>query len=284
MYLEKGNRVGIVCCSNAQPLSAKEKLKQLESVLREMGLVSEFSAYLYSKDSVFAGTASQRAHALMEFYEREDIQAIFDISGGDIANEILPALDYEKISQSKKLFWGYSDLTTILNAVYAKTGRASVLYQIKNLVSVHGEMQRQHFRETVMEQKESLLNFAYHWIQGSKLEGVVVGGNIRCFLKLAGTPYWPDLTDKILFLESRGGTQAQMTTYLSCFKQIGVFEKIKGILLGTFTAMEQTAHHPTIEEMVQKVAGNSIPIAKTSEIGHNSNSKAIVIGKKIEKL
>ncbi len=25
------------------------------------------------------------------------------------------------------------------------------------------------------------------------MEGIVVGGNIRCLLKLAGTPYWPDM-------------------------------------------------------------------------------------------
>ena len=32
------------------------------------------------------------------------------------------------------------------------------------------------------------------------MEGIVVGGNIRCLLKLAGTPYWPDMREKILLL------------------------------------------------------------------------------------
>ncbi len=34
------------------------------------------------------------------------------------------------------------------------------------------------------------------------MDGIVVGGNIRCLLKLAGTPYWPDMREKILLLES----------------------------------------------------------------------------------
>ena len=40
------------------------------------------------------------------------------------------------------------------------------------------------------------------FLQGSKMQGIVVGGNIRCLLKLAGTEYWPDMNGKILLLES----------------------------------------------------------------------------------
>ena len=56
----------------------------------------------------------------MNFYQDREIQMIFDISGGDIANEILPYLDFEVIAENPKPFWGYSDLTTIMNAIYAK--------------------------------------------------------------------------------------------------------------------------------------------------------------------
>ena len=34
-----------------------------------------------------------------DFYENDDIKAIFDISGGDIANEILDYLDYDIIKR-----------------------------------------------------------------------------------------------------------------------------------------------------------------------------------------
>lgn len=60
----------------------------------------------------------------MSFYRVQEIQAILDLSGGDLANELLPYLDYEVIGKSQAEFWGYSDLTTILNAIYAKTGRS----------------------------------------------------------------------------------------------------------------------------------------------------------------
>ena len=112
------------------------------------------------------------------------------------------------------------------------------------------------------------------------MEGMVVGGNIRCLLKLAGTPFWPDMQDKILILESRGGEVPQMVTYLNQLKQIGVFEQVNGILLGTFTAMEAGGCLPRMEELVKNTAGPGIPIAKTEEIGHGTDSKCLIIGKK----
>lgn len=81
----------------------------------------------------------------MSFYRDPEVKAIFDLSGGDIANEILPYLDFKIIARSHAVFWGYSDLTTILNAIYAKTGKSSVLYQARNLVSEAGAFRPSRF-------------------------------------------------------------------------------------------------------------------------------------------
>ena len=75
----------------------------------------------------------------MKFYEDDSVTDIFDVSGGDMANEILSYLDFQTIAYEKKHFWGYSDLTTIINAIYARTGKSSVLYQIRNLTYDHSQ-------------------------------------------------------------------------------------------------------------------------------------------------
>ena len=108
--LKYGDKIGIVCCSDGQKPTYVEKLKKLENTLLDMGLEPVFSACIYQKENVFSGNALERAAALMEFYRDEEIKAIFDISGGDIANGILPYLDYDIIANTSKLFWGYSDL------------------------------------------------------------------------------------------------------------------------------------------------------------------------------
>ena len=114
MKLAKGDKVAIVCCSNGQSLSKKKEIENLKGFPE-------------------SGSPLEKARELMEFYEDASIKAIFDISGGDLANTILPYLDYERIASVKKQFCGYSDLTTIINAIYAKTQKVSVLYQIRNL-------------------------------------------------------------------------------------------------------------------------------------------------------
>jgi muramoyltetrapeptide carboxypeptidase LdcA involved in peptidoglycan recycling len=279
--MKKGSMVGIVCCSNGQKTSYRGKIDLLCSTLEELGLVPVLSDYIYEKEDVFSGTAKERAKTLMDFYKDDKIKEIFDISGGDIANGILPYIDYEVIAESKKKFWGYSDLTTIVNAMYRKTGKASVLYQIRNLIYADKERQVANFEKAMFSDGEDLFRFHYEFIQGEKMQGIVVGGNIRCFLKLAGTDYMPDLTDKILFLESLNGTAAKMETYLAQLAQLGTFEKVKGILLGTFTEMEETECKPDILTLLKEYVGKDMPIAVTKEIGHGVDSKAIVIGQEM---
>lgn len=279
--MKRGDKIGIVCCSNGQNRSCVEKIKCLEATLLSMGIQPVFSDCIYEKEDVFSGTANERAQALMKFYMDDEIKGIFDISGGDIANGILPYLDYDFIANSPKLFWGYSDLTTVINAIYAKTGKASVLYQIRNLIYDHREAQIANFRNTVMDGGSDLFQINYRFIQQKEMHGIVVGGNVRCFLKLAGTEFMPDLEEKILLLESYGGTVPQIETYLRQLQQLGAFEKAAGILLGTFTQMKAEKCIPTVETLVREIAGKDLPIATTEDIGHGTDSKGIVIGREL---
>ncbi|WMC93783.1 LD-carboxypeptidase [Kineothrix sp. MB12-C1] len=217
----------------------------------------------------------------MNFYKDDEIKAIFDISGGDIANEILPFLNFQTIAKCKKSFWGYSDLTTVINAIFAKTGKKSVLYQVRNIISADAENQLANFTNTILNDRMDLFSFNYELVQKEEVKGVVVGGNIRCLLKLAGTQFWPDMNGKVLLLEALGGAIPQMVTYLNQLKQIDVFDRINGILLGTFSKMEEESGSQMIIDLVRQYVGTDLPIAKTNEIGHGANSKGIVIGEEI---
>lgn len=276
--MKQGDKVAIVCCSNGQKKTYKEKLELLTETLQETGLIPVYGKYIYEKDDVFGASAMKRAEELMGFYRNEEIKAIFDISGGDLANGILPYLDYEIIAGQDKMFWGYSDLTTVTNAIYQKTGKASVLYQIRNLIYAHGEKQKDMFQKAVFEEGEELFLPEYEFASGNEMQGIVLGGNIRCFLKLAGTQYMPDVKGKILLLEGYSGTVAKMETYLCQLEQIGVFEQVTGIILGTFTEMEKENCIPNMVTLVKRKVPKELPIAVTREIGHGTDSKAILIG------
>ncbi|KAI3346822.1 LD-carboxypeptidase [Clostridium botulinum] len=281
--LNKGDKVGIIACSNGVDKSMELKMNELKRTLNFIGLNVIFSNTIYKKYSVFNGSGKERANELMKLFEDRSIKAIFDISGGDLANGILEYLDFDIIRKNSKLFFGYSDLSVVINALYAKNNIQMYLYQIRNLIGDNSEIQIKNFIETFMEDKKSLFDFKYEWIQGKSIEGIVVGGNIRCFLKLAGTEYIPKFKDKILLLESLSGDVAKMATYLTHYKQLGVFKEIKGIILGNFTEMENNQYSPSIIELVKDIVSDeNMPIVKTSEIGHGPDSKCIIIGENIE--
>lgn len=277
--MHRGSKVGLISCSNGlEPESGEKKIKELIDTLKNLGLEPVKADCIFRNPDRAGVPARERAAQLMEFYENPEIEVIFDVSGGDIANEVLPYLDYEVIRSSGKWFYGYSDLTTILNAIYAKTGKPSVLYQIRNLTGEDRENQQERFSQMLWEGTEEFFTFPCRYLRGSETDGTLVGGNIRCLLKLAGTEYWPDMQDKILLLESYGGSEVQMRTYLAQLSQLGVFDQVKAILLGTFTKMEAEGVTPTMEEMVCEIAGPTLPVIKTDRIGHGANSSAVVIG------
>ena len=256
-------------------------MEALAAFLREAGLEPVFSRCLYRRDGgPFSGTPQERAEELNGFFGDPEVGMILDISGGDAANGILPYLDYGAAGRSRALFWGYSDLTAVINALYAKTGRPSVLYQAAHLTE--GDWQRRAFRSLISGKGGDLFRFSYEFIQGSSMEGIVAGGNIRCLLKLAGTPYWPDMRGKLLLLEARSGKVARISSFLAQLRQMGVFEQVSGILLGTFLELEERREGPSIEKLVLEYAGRDIPVARTGQIGHRTDSHGIWIGRRLE--
>lgn len=280
--LKNGDTIGIVACSNGQPLTNKNKIESLLLQLKNLNLNPICSEYIYEVNSPFNGSAKDKGKAFMNLYKNDEVKAIFDISGGDLANEVLDYLDYNYIAQNPKPVFGYSDLTTVLNAIYAKTNNSVYLYQVRNLIYSDSENQKANFINSLFNSTDDLFNFSYKFIQGKSIEGIVIGGNIRCLLKLAGTKYMPDFTDKVLFLESMGGEAGLMSAFLNQLKQMGAFDKIRGLLLGTFSKMQENNISPTIEELIIKTIDNpNLPVAKTEEIGHGATSKCIIIGKSI---
>ena len=270
------SHVALVACSDPRPMAMKPDIESLVDLLQGEGLSVEVSPCLFDGAEY---TPENRAKALIAYFTDPTIDKIFDISGGDLANEVLPFLDYPAISKSTAVYYGWSDNTTVMNAVYTKTGKPTVNYQIMNLMRNSEGIA--YFRQHIIKNTVTVSDLEARFIRGTSLEGIAVGGNIRCLLKLAGTEYWPDMKGKILLLESLGGRVSQMQTALTQLSQMGVFEQISGLLLGTFTTMEEEQCVPSIEDLVLAATPNDLPVAKTRYIGHGKDARGIVLGRKI---
>lgn len=278
--LNINDTIALVACSNGLDKNTTTKINELINILNSLKLNIVLSNSLYKDENNNSYSHEIRAKELMNFYKDNTINAIFDLSGGDLCNEILDFLDYEFISTCNKPFFGYSDLSVILNALLTKSNTINYNYQLRNLIREDSENQIINFKNSILEGTNDLFNFSYKWLQGKSMMGEVVGGNIRCFLKLAGTKFIPSFNGKILFLEALSGDINKISTFLTQYKQIGAFTNINGILLGSFTELEKDfSEEEVINLLLRKINNPNIPIAKTNELGHGSNSKCIAIGK-----
>lgn len=279
--LKAGDKIGIVACSNSKTEKDRGKLEALTTFLKAS---YQIEAVLAPTIFVKSGNvpAIERAKALMTFYEDPEIKAIFDISGGDLANQILPLLNYEKIAQRAIPFIGYSDLTVILNAITKKAQVSGVLFQILQIMEDPTKAALRSF-ETLFFDQENIILHGY-WRSREQLKGEVtlVGGNIRCFLKLAGTPFFPEIEGKVLLLESASGGIERVNAYFSQLEQMQVFDQIAGLIVGDFSELREQNETVKLAGLLKEIASAyHLPVFHTPDIGHQPASTAVPLGKEI---
>lgn len=274
-------KCAIVCCSDGRTETEHDSIELLKNKLICLDLECTKSKYIFkTENSCNSASPRERASVLNDLF-RKNTDFIFDISGGNTSNELLPYLDYNAIGASSSVLWGYSDMTTIINAVYTIVGKASVFFQIKNIVGKSSFLQTERFSRFLNKSDNSLFDIDYKMISGNKMQGIVVGGNIRCFLKLAGTRYFPDLSGKLLLIEGFHTDEAELRTYLNQLYQLRAFDKLNGVIIGNFTKLDNSDRSSLASMLLYELISDRLPVAKTFDIGHAHDSKAIVIGKEL---
>ena len=99
-----GDRVALTACSDLLPRTAKGQIRELCGRLRKMGLEPTFREEMFGDTSLDL-TGREKAEILNGYYRDEKIRAVFDVSGGNGANEILPWVDWEAVQEDPKPFW-----------------------------------------------------------------------------------------------------------------------------------------------------------------------------------
>lgn len=270
-------KAALVGCSNPLKAAYRPVFDQLVKILEDRGLEVVVSQFL--TDDTLIGRGEKRARELESFFLDPEMGHIFDISGGDLANTVLGHLDLEQIKDSQAVFYGYSDLTTILTAL-AKNGNQAVNFQLRNCL-VNKDLLKSGYFDRLLAGKDAakeLDELEVTFVRGSGMAGPVYGGNLRCLLKLAETPYWPDFTGSILLLEAYRGQPELVASLLEQCRETGIFNQISGVLLGTFSELDKLRASQLPEEILLDLLPTNLPIAKTEFIGHRPDAKAIRLG------
>ncbi|MFP4423739.1 MAG: LD-carboxypeptidase [Candidatus Woesearchaeota archaeon] len=289
--LKKGDTIGIVSPSNIMTDYKKELLDNTTQVIEKMGLKIRLGEHARSIDKygVSAGEPKERASDINQMFLDPSIKAIWCAQGGDTANQVLELLDYETITNNPKIFIGLSDNTTLLNGIYKKTG----------LVTFHGPDAKAGKTSEYFDSEYSHEEFKRRFIKGSKnigerdtkiirpgkAKGILLGGNLRCLLKLAGTGYMPDFTGAILLLEDYSSNIKSTLFLLTQMRQMGIFDKISGVVTGQIYGMDTEKQYDGkgnriyFEEILLDITSDyNFPILKVDAFGHKCPSTFLPIG------
>jgi muramoyltetrapeptide carboxypeptidase len=286
--LSPGDIIGIV--SPSTPV--EQESRQLKNGIRfliSMGFGVVLSKNVFANSLGYAASPTEKAADLMELFGKPAVKAIICSQGGDTANACLPYLDWQVIRDHPKIFLGISDITVLLNAIYAKTG----------LVTFHGNdvmwgfgrhptaYDRQEFLDRLVEGKIGRVSAAAAGsrsaIRSGRAEGRLLGGNLRCLLKLAGTPYFPDFDGAVLFVESLGFEPPACDCMFRQLQQMGVFDQIRGVIVGYIDGVdnlpEATLH---MEDVLLNVTQDyHFPILKANDFGHNTPNTTLPVGARV---
>ncbi len=285
--LSMGNTIGII--SPGGGIKHETSLDKTRSVLKNLGFKTVLSKNALGRWGYYSGTDAERVRDIHEMFSNPQIDAIITTRGGSGCNRLLPMLDYDLIKNNPKALIGYSDITALVNAIYAKTGLIGFHGPV--ITSTWNDFTINHFRQTVMEGMkvlcknpiESRDDHIVRTINPGKAQGTLVGGNLSVISTMLVDDYFPPWEDSILFLEDVEEGVYRIDRMLMHLKLAGVLDKIRGIVFGQCTSCEEEETGFTLEEVLHHyIKPLDIPAWYGSMIGHIYDKFTIPVGLKAE--
>lgn len=276
--LQKGDKVAFVAPSCRVDSSELEKSLKWFS---DKGLKVELMPHVFSKYRYMAGNNAERAADICEAFSRKDIKALFCVRGGAGSACLLDLIDYDCVRNNQKPIFGLSDSTALQNALFSKTGN----------ISYSGFLPVYDFKYSVLNDKtEQNLNKIFcgekyiccggDKLIGGRCEGILVGGCLSVFCQLCGTPYFPDLKDKIILIEDVGEKSYKIEMLLNQLRLQKDFSEIKGLVFGQFkNCLPADEDDGTVDEIISDfVKKIDVPVLKNFAYGHELERHVLPIG------
>lgn len=251
MTLLLASHVVLLGCSNgkAKTTQAQDNLDALVKLL-----TSQYGAKVTIRPSIWLDeetgghcSANLRADYLAQALADSEVDWIMDLTGGDLANQTLaslPAAFFKHLKRDKPVYYmGYSDNSVILNACLAHDMILPVNFF--PLALVLDTTSRANFEAFLQNKPEDNLG--------------AFGGNIRCFLKLAGTSFWPqDIVGRRLYLEASSGSLERIQSMLVQLSQLITLDDLSEICLGQFNELDDKGQRPILVDYLSSMTETAI--------------------------
>jgi muramoyltetrapeptide carboxypeptidase len=242
---------------------------------------TEYGNGLFERRRYLAGSDDRRLAELHAALTDPGIRAVFCARGGYGATRLLRQLAASAPAGAPKPLVGFSDITAL-----------HLWLQAHGRISIHGPVLTQLPRlpaatltrlfdllESVRPAPPLAGTATY---VGGVAEGPLLGGNLSVFTRLLGTPYMPPLDGAILLLEDQGERPYRLDRMWTHLQLAGVFERVRGIVLGSFSACEERGADYTSDEVLRELAASTaLPCAAGLPIGHGDVNEPVPLGVRV---
>lgn len=285
--LKTGDTIAI--SSPAGAIWEDAQVDKFVSILENSGFQVKRGQTLKEKHGYFAGTDELRAKELNDLFADKYVNAIFCMKGGWGCARILDKLNYDVIKKNPKVVMGFSDITSLLIAINAKTGLATFHGPVGN--SGWNDFTVKYVKEVLVDKIAVTYGYPeddsdkFYTITEGKSNGNLVGGNLTVLASMIGSDYLPDWKNKILFLEETGEEPYRIDRMLTQLKLAGVLNNINGFVFGKCVKCD--AEEPekafTLKQVLeQHIQPLGIPAFYGAMIGHIVNKYTLPIGVAVE--
>lgn len=280
--LRRGGTVGLV--APAGVLQSTGQVDEAVEALEGLGFRTKVGRRVLSRYGFLAGTDLERAQDFMAMVRDPDVDAIVAMRGGWGCARILPLLDYDAIAANPKPIVGYSDVTALLLAVYARTG----------LVTFHGPvgisswsgLTATSFVRTLVDGDPPRLGpetrssrDRTETVRSGVAEGPVVGGNLSVIAALAGTDYLPSFDGHVVFFEEVEEDAYRLDRMLIQLELAGVLRRPAAVVFGQCTRCSAGGSAWSAERTIREhLEGYPGPSFAGAPIGHASPVYTLPIG------
>lgn len=306
--LKTGDEVRIVAPSRGIKIISKEVREIAIKRFNDLGLRVTFAKNTVDENWDMLGSSSveKRVEDIMEAFKDKNVKAIFTIIGGFNSNQLLPYLDYEVIKKNPKIFCGFSDITALLDGIYAQTGMVTysgphlsslgmlkgceyTLENMKKMLLGDGENAVKPSVEWSddlwfldQEHRNFIKNDGYWKIHSGQAEGTLLGGNIGTFNLLLGSKYRPDFKeDTILFIEDTEGSDiCEFMRNLVAITYQNDFDKVRAIVIGRFQKGSKITREQLEYALNSIEALDKLPILANVDFGHSTPLLTLPVGGK----
>jgi len=226
-----------------------------------------------------AGTDDERAEELNRFLRSSEYDAFFFARGGYGAMRILDRIDYDAIRANPRPLVGFSDVTSIHQAMATQAGVASFHGPMLNLDFHHGlspEIERWFWSMLAGEAPMTRPFSTSDVVCDGEAEGVLFGGCLALTTALVGTPYDYWIDDGIWFFEDVDEPPYRLDRMLTHLRLSGRMRSVRGVIIGALKNCGSDA------EMLQLLRdffeSSNIPVVRNLPFGHHGDNLLMPIG------